>query len=89
MTLDEFGKLDKIDIRSHFNVMKPEKQRIEARRNMRLDQYQRWMHVKDLYAEHRDELSDTLGEPRFEQAKVIIEGVFTMEVDDALRDVIE
>ena len=58
-------------------------------RSMRLDQYQRWSHVKNLYAVHRDELVNTLENTRFEECKSILERIFTNELDDALRDVID
>lgn len=58
-------------------------------RNLRTDQYQRWSHVKDLYATHRDELENTQDDPRFQECKSIIERIFTLELDDALRDVLK
>lgn len=55
-------------------------------RVFRVDQYQRWLHVKDLYASHRDELSNTLDNEKFQECKSILERIFTEELDDALRD---
>jgi hypothetical protein len=57
-------------------------------RSMRLDQYQRWAHIKSLYASHRDEMVNTLDSEKFTECKSILESVFTAELDDALRDVI-
>ena len=58
-------------------------------RNLRLDQYQRWSHIKDLYAAHRDELNDTLGDENYQDCKSILERIFTLELDDALRDIVD
>lgn len=57
--------------------------------NLRLDQYQRWSHIKNLYAAHRDELVNTFGDSGYEECKSILERIFTMELDDALRNVID
>jgi hypothetical protein len=61
----------------------------QEQRNLRVDQYQRWGHIKNLYGAHRDELVNTLDSPDYEECKSILERVFTMEVDDALRDIID
>jgi hypothetical protein len=61
----------------------------EQQRNLRVDQYQRWAHIKDLYAEHRDELSNTLDSNEYAECKNILERIFTMEVDDALKEITE
>ena len=61
----------------------------ELLRNLRMDQYQRWAHVKSLYSTSRDELANTLGNSEYEECKSIMERIFTMEVDDALRDILE
>lgn len=57
-------------------------------RNVRIEQYQRWSHVKDLYATHRDELANTLDNERFQECKSIMERIFTLELDEALKDII-
>ena len=38
------------------DVQKEEKAFKREQRNMRVDQYQRWAHIKSLYAAHRDEM---------------------------------
>jgi hypothetical protein len=78
-----------VEIRMRYNTNHPEKQRKEEQRNMRIDQYQRWAHIKNLYATHRDELSNTLDNEKFAEFKSILERIFTMEVDDALREIVE
>jgi hypothetical protein len=60
----------------------------EHHRNLRIDQYQRWAHIKGLYSNHRDEMTNTLENEKYSEYKNILESVFTMEVDDALRDII-
>src|SRR5271168_330610 len=45
----------------------------ELQRNLRVDQYQRWAHIKDLYAEHRDELCNTLENEKYTECKNILE----------------
>ena len=56
---------------------------------MRKDQYERWTHVKNLYALNRDEMSNTLEEDRFSFCKNVLEQVFTYELDEAIRKTIE
>jgi hypothetical protein len=65
----------------------PEVVKLEERA-LRTDQYQRWAHVKDLYASHRDELADTQDNELFRDCKAVLERIFTTEVDDALRGII-
>lgn len=84
------------DLRRRFNphhtdeMVNEEKERLkEQQRNLRVDQYQRWSHVKNLYAAHRDELANTLGNVEYEECKSIIERIFTAELDDALRNVLD
>lgn len=89
-TMDYIVRIDSVyGLRTRLNPHHPVKQKKEEERNLRLDQYQRWSHVKNLYATHRDELVNTLDNPQFEECKSILERIFTMELDDALRDVIE
>lgn len=103
-TMDYIVKIDAaynnntraFDLRRRLNPHHPEEDVAEEKsrfakeqRNLRVDQYQRWAHIKNLYAAHRDELSNTLSNPEYEEAKSIFERIFTMELDDALRDVIE
>lgn len=76
-------------LRVRVNPHHPEEQRKEEAKRVRLDQYQRWTHLKDLYASHRDELANTLETERYQSAKSILERIFTAELDDALRDVID
>ena len=89
---DTMGYIVKMDttygLRTRLNSHHPKKQQKQEQRNLRVDQYQRWLHVKNLYAGHRDELANTFEDPKFEECKSILERIFTMELDDALRDVI-
>ncbi len=78
-----------VELRSRYNTNHPEEQRQEERRNMRIDQYQRWAHIKNLYAQHRDELANTFEVARYAECKSILERIFTMEVDDALKDILD
>ena len=75
-------------VRACLKVRLPEKDKKREERNLRLDQYQRWSHVKALYCIHRDELADTLGNEDYTECKNIMEKMFTLEVDDALRDIL-
>ena len=84
------------DMRKRYNPHHPaaqveEETRLfkEQQRNLRIDQHQRWSHIKALYSINRDELSDTLGIKDYEESKRIMERIFTLEVDDALRDIID
>lgn len=89
-TMDYIVKVDSAySMRVRLNPHHPVKHKKEEERNLRIDQYQRWSHVKNLYAEHRDEMMNTLDSPEFEECKSILERIFTMELDDALRDVID
>jgi hypothetical protein len=63
-------------------------QAVEERRRLRLEQYQRWEHVKTLYSVNRDEMVDTLDIDEYSSCKDILERVINMEVDDALRGII-
>jgi len=59
-------------------------------RAFRVEQYIKWCEVKDLYAEHRDEMaSNTCNNARYVECKDILERIFTMELDEALRETIE
>lgn len=79
----------KYSMRQRFNPHHPKKQQKEEERRVRLDQWQRWQQCKDMYAGHRDELANTLDNPSYEECKRVIEKIFTDELDDALRNVIE
>jgi hypothetical protein len=90
------SKENNFSLRRRYNTHHSDEQIAEEKgilkrdqRNLRIDQYQRWRHVKDLYAAHRDEMMNTMGEPEYEESKSILERIFTMELDDALRDVID
>lgn len=86
-TMDYIVQMDSIySLRNRLNPHHPKKQQEQEQRSVRIDQAQRWAHVKNLYAEHRDELSNTLESPAFEECKSIIERIFTTELDDALRN---
>ena len=74
------------DIRRRLNTHHSNKDKSDETRALRLDQYQRWAHIKGLYAQHRDELANTLDNDKFAECKSIMERIFTSEVDDALRD---
>lgn len=88
--MDYISQMDvHYNLRKRYNAHHEEIQRKQEERNLRLDQVQRWGHIKDLYAAHRDELNNTLDNQEFQECKSIIERVFTLELDDALRNVIE
>jgi hypothetical protein len=89
-TMDFIMKMDaKYELRRRYNTHHSDEQVKEERRSLRTDQYQRWAHIKALYATNRDELNNTLGNPEFEEAKSIFEKVFTEEVDTALRGILD
>ncbi|CAM6003867.1 unnamed protein product [Sphagnum balticum] len=88
--MDYIVQMDNVySLRRRLNPHHAEDQKKEETRNLRVDQYQRWSHVKNLYAEHRDEMANALDSQDFEKCKAILERIFTMEVDDALRDILE
>jgi hypothetical protein len=88
-TMDYIVKIDTAySLCKRFNPHHPKEQQIEERRSQRMDQYQRWAHIKNLYAGHRDELSNTQENPGFEECKNILERIFTAELDDALRSML-
>lgn len=89
-TMDYIQSMDTAyGMRERLNPHHPEEHRKQEKRSMRLDQYQRWTHVKTLYAINRDELNDTLDNQRFIEAKTILESIFTTELDDAMREVVD
>jgi hypothetical protein len=45
-----------------------------------------WDNIKELYAAHRDELANTYG---WAEHKALLEGIFTDEIDQALRAIFE
>ena len=53
------------DVLKRLNPHHPEADKKKEARAVRLDQYQRWLHVKALYSMHRDELANTLEYPKF------------------------
>jgi hypothetical protein len=88
-TMDYIQSMDTAyGMRERLNPHHPKAQRSQEKRSMRLDQYQRWMHIKSLYAIHRDEMNNTLDNDKYSEAKGILESIFTNELDDALREVI-
>src|ERR1035437_2275223 len=88
-TMDYIAKAENAySLRTRFNPHHPKEQKQQERYSLRIDQYQRWAHVKNLYAEHRDALANTLENPEYEQCKSILERIFSTEVDDALRSII-
>lgn len=76
-------------LRRRFNPHHPPEQVADERRTMQISQYTKLCCIKDLYAEFRDELSDTCGNERYSEARSILERLFTQDVDIALRNVIE
>ena len=74
-------------LRRRFNPHHPDKHVEEEKIRMRMIQHEKWSYIKDLYAAHRDELANTLGSKPYEQCKDILEKIFTIEVDDALRNI--
>ena len=77
------------NMRVRLNPHHPVEHQKQEERNVRLDQFQRWSHVKDLYAAHRDELANTLDNERYQECRSIMERIFTTEVDDALRGIVD
>ena len=75
-------------MRVRLNPHHPDKDKKQEQRDMRVEQYQRWQHVKALYSMHRDELANTLENEEFAENKSIFERIFSNEVDDALRSII-
>ena len=72
-------------LRKRLNPHHPKEDQKKEQRNLRTEQYQRWQHVKNLYAEHRDELSNTFENIDYEKCKSIFERIFITELDDAIR----
>jgi hypothetical protein len=88
-TMDYIVGMDNAyNMRLRLNPHHPEEHKKEEQRRLRVDQYQRWAHIKALYSINRDELSNTLGMPEYEEAKSIMERIFSTEVDDALREIV-
>lgn len=58
-------------------------------RAFRIEQYQKWCEIKDLYAEFRDEMANTAENSHYEQCKNILERIFTEELDEALRQTLD
>jgi hypothetical protein len=88
-TMDYIVQMDSAySMRRRLNPHHPEKDKKQEERNLRLDQYQRWAHIKALYSVHRDELANTLENEEYAKCKSIFEKIFTQEVDDALRNII-
>ena len=85
-TMDYISVMDNAySMRRRLNPHHPPKQSSQETRNLRTEQYQRWLHIKNLYAGHRDELANTLENTDFEKCKSILERIFTEELDDVLR----
>lgn len=55
----------------------------------RASQYVEWCKIKDLYAEHRDELACTFENNSYISCRNVLELIFTNELDDALRQTLE
>ena len=77
-----------VSLRMRYNTNHPEVQRKQEERRVRTDQYDRWRHIKDLYAAHRDELANTFDNERYQECRSILEKVFVSELDDAIREVV-
>ena len=54
-------------------------------RAFRIQQYQKWCNIKDLYAEARDEMANVFENKDYENCRNILERIFTQELDDELR----
>lgn len=76
-------------LRRRLNPQHADKVVREETRRFRTIQYQKWCEVKDLYAEHRDEMANTCNNARYAECKDILERIFTMELDEALRETLE
>jgi len=89
-TMNYIVKMDSAyEMRRRLNPHHPEEHKKEETRNFRINQYQMWSNVKDLYAAHRDEMINTMSNEEYEKSKNILERIFTMELDAALHDVLE
>jgi hypothetical protein len=89
-TMDWIMKMDSAySLRARYNPHHSKQQQKQERRLLRTDQYQRWFHIKNLYAGHRDELANTLENPEFDNCKTILERIFTTELDEALRSTLD
>jgi hypothetical protein len=88
----KMGKIQEMEkshaMRNRFNPHRPPQQKRDEIRAIRSRQYEMWKEVKDLYAEHRDELSNTLDSERFASCRDILEKIFTEELDEALKQVL-
>lgn len=102
-TMDEIHQLDvshehkdnSYKLRRRYNpnhseamVKLEEKQLKHEQRAIRIEQNAKWQWVKTLYAVNRDELADTLGDDGYAECHSIMERIFTNEVDDALRKIL-
>lgn len=77
------------NMRRRINPHHPKEHVEEETRQHRRAQYYSWLEIKNFYAEYRDEMSDTLGQEQFRECHSIMERIFTKELDDAIRDVID
>lgn len=76
-------------MRRRFNPHHPIEQRRAEVKAVRMKQYELWQQAKDLYGEHRDELVDTLESDRYKSCQEILERIFTQDLDDALKEVLD
>lgn len=76
-------------MRRRLNPHHPLEQAREETRAFRLEQYQKWCEIKDLYAQHRDEMANTFESVNYQRCKNILERIFTDELDEALRQTLE
>lgn len=80
---------DAFSLRRRVNPHHKKEQVREETRLFRTEQYAKWSEVKELYVEFRDELSNTFGDKRFVECRNILERIFTVELDEALRQTLE
>jgi len=78
-----------VSMRARMNPHHPKEDTEQEKRAARLDQYTRWVAIKDLYVEFRDELANTLDTQDFSECKSILERILTKDFDDELRKAID
>ena len=76
------------DMRQRLNQHHPEEYREQEDRTVKVQQYVKWSAVKDLYAEFRDELTNTLDNAQFSDCKSILERILMQDFDKELKKVL-
>ena len=77
------------EFRKRLNPHHSKAQQREEAENIRKSQYIRWVAIKELYTEYRDDLVDTLNDERHTQFKSILERILVQDFDNELRKIIK